>query len=729
MIHRIATILKDRIAAFTYVDKIGGLTRVARQQREGREIVIPVAGDVDEAYACDPATIRDMVPDERYGCMVYFEDRGTTRETSRTRGTFYSASIRLVCWVNTAKFGSDPNAADRILEQFTSDLNVGQPYNTDTLIGLKHQVDGIPQRGASIFSQYTYPEAARQYLLWPFDAFALDITATYRIKPGCEEAPTPENDACWTPPTTKKRRNPSEFTCEELTDPITGLTAAQLGPECLDCEGGGPCEDGAVNWYEEQLVSVPSGGSENLTCDTQVNAAYVQDGGSVTGTYTLDGTLNGRNIYRLDVDHNLEYTGTRWRLVKPGADVDAAVGTEQFPWQADWSATTLTVTQATIGEYCGGNVAPCDPLTVTVGRATLTEVTDPCGKTVAMSVIDKNGTNVDNIELDGLDIRILDLPAPPCEDAAWTLRDSAANTLNTGTIPSGGSANIDAPDGSVQRRDSAGNAIGSPIAVRSGQTGLAVTCPDGTVTIQNSVPTTLHAVSVRSNGTATQAIADSTITRPDGTTIGLPATTPLDVRDYRSGIVYALGRMLHSGQTTSYRSSDEGSMLADGFFDYTRPAYPLRYAQLTNFSTLAENNMYGNTLRFTARDSGAAAPTSGDRWIRDHYIGVDYYVLGSLLSGSWNTAIDSGVTLRTTLGEGGIYHVNDRILDLLTDNALASPLNYAPLNIVVGTNIWTSTTRPDITANAFFLTSTGAFGNGVAKSTSQAYGIYVKRFA
>jgi hypothetical protein len=36
MIHRIATILKDRIAAFTYVDKIGGLVRVARQQREGR---------------------------------------------------------------------------------------------------------------------------------------------------------------------------------------------------------------------------------------------------------------------------------------------------------------------------------------------------------------------------------------------------------------------------------------------------------------------------------------------------------------------------------------------------------------------------------------------------------------------------------------------------------------------------------------------------------------------
>jgi hypothetical protein len=277
MIHRIATILKDRIAAFTYVDKIGGLVRVARQQRAGAEIVIPVAGDVDEAYACDPATIRDMVPDDRYGCMVYFEDRGTTRITERTRGTSYRASLRLVCWVNTLKFGSDPTTADRILEQFTNDLNVGQPYNTDTLIGLKHSVEGFPQRGASIFSQYTYPEAERQYLLWPFDAFALDIIATYRIKPGCEEAPVPDDDACWTPPVTRKRRNPSEFTCDELTDPVTGLTAEQLGPDCLDCEGGGPIPPTVVNGTEitGQTVTVTQDGNPVGTVNPATGAVVV----------------------------------------------------------------------------------------------------------------------------------------------------------------------------------------------------------------------------------------------------------------------------------------------------------------------------------------------------------------------------------------------------------------------------------------------------------------------
>jgi hypothetical protein len=172
-------------------------------------------------------------------------------------------------------------------------------------------------------------------------------------------------------------------------------------------------------------------------------------------------------------------------------------------------------------------------------------------------------------------------------------------------------------------------------------------------------------------------------------------------------------------------------MWVDGFFTYTRPVYTERHAELgADFVTLAGNNMYGNTLRFTARDSGAAAPTSGNRWIRDHFLGVDFYVLGTLLTGNWNTAIDSGITLRTTLGEGGIYHVNDRIIDQITDGSLAAPLNYAPFGYALSTNLWTSTTNPQNTANAVFLTPTGAFGNATAKTTATLlYGIYVKRFA
>jgi hypothetical protein len=155
--------------------------------------------------------------------------------------------------------------------------------------------------------------------------------------------------------------------------------------------------DGAITFDGLDVGTVVSGGTTNLDCGTLLDAAYVEDGGSVTGTYLVTGTLNGREVYTLDGSHNLEYTGTRWRLVKPGSDVDAALGSETFPWQADWSATSVTVQQATIGAYCGGEEVPCADLTVAINGTTYGTVADPCGATAAVDVHDSNGNDVGSL--------------------------------------------------------------------------------------------------------------------------------------------------------------------------------------------------------------------------------------------------------------------------------------------------------------------------------------------
>jgi hypothetical protein len=110
--------------------------------------------------------------------------------------------------------------------------------------------------------------------------------------------------------------------------------------------------DATVTFGGLPFLSVPSDGTVDIDCNTLLDAAYAVDGGSVTGTYTLSGTANGRNVYTLDVNHSFQYSGTRWELIKTGADYLAAVGAETYPWQADWSATAVTVTQSTIGGVC-----------------------------------------------------------------------------------------------------------------------------------------------------------------------------------------------------------------------------------------------------------------------------------------------------------------------------------------------------------------------------------------
>jgi hypothetical protein len=107
-------------------------------------------------------------------------------------------------------------------------------------------------------------------------------------------------------------------------------------------------------------------------------------------------------------------------------------------------------------------------------------------------------------------------PAAPCP-LGYTLQDSAANVLLSGIINNPcdePSLLLTAPDGSFQRKDSAGTNIGTPIAVRSGQTGVEVTCPDATVRSAASTP--LYTAAVLSNGTLT--LAPVRITKGDGST-------------------------------------------------------------------------------------------------------------------------------------------------------------------------------------------------------------------
>ena len=374
----VALLLKDRISQFTYVDKLAGMVRAITRERAGGTMTIPVDIAVDAPLACPDEEISDLVPNEGYGCIVYFEDKGLRRIQSRTRGVSFESRLRLVCWVNTAKFSGDNYAADRIMEQFIVALQ-DVPTNEGPFIGVRHQVESVPERGKGLFGAYTYPESSAQYLLYPFDAFAIDIVTALRIRPGCEDQVTPGGVECWTPPTNRRRRFPREFSCEELTDAENGLTAEQLGPGCLDCEGGtGPCADATVTRDGLPFGTVAAGGSINVpsncdpcppaSCSDPANVAIVEDtqGHAHGGTYKPTGTVNGKDEYTSaqDANRTLYYTGTNWRLEQTGGgghSHDAAAGNEDYPSDADWSGTGITVTQGTIADLCcdesgGGDV-------------------------------------------------------------------------------------------------------------------------------------------------------------------------------------------------------------------------------------------------------------------------------------------------------------------------------------------------------------------------------------
>mgnify|MGYP007086240288 CR=1 FL=1 len=423
---RIAAILKDRISQFTYVDRLAGMVRVGQMERAGQVVKLPIAIDADDDLACDDSTLRDMVPDERYACMVYFEDRGFQRITSRTKGTSYRSTLRLVCWVNTAKFSGDHMASERILQQFLGVVHAPSPVNTDTLVGLRTTAETGPERGGSLFSSYTYPESARPFLMWPFDAFAIDIAAEYRLRPGCEEDPVPGDDECWTPPTTKRRKNPSEFTCEELQDPVTGLTAEQLGPECLDCEGSAPCDPTTVNGVESDTptITVLQGGVQVGT----LNPA--------TGVHTVP---ECEEPCAIEVDFRLN-GGRVFGSLVPECGVNEYDIIVQYP-----DGTPVGEWVPVPGRIEVPAPVVCDDATVNVNGALYD--TPASGATLNVPVL-----------------------------------DSASNPV--GTVNSG--VNVVIADAQVQLQDSAANPIGSPVAIVAESTDNTLTCPDGSVSLNGT---------------------------------------------------------------------------------------------------------------------------------------------------------------------------------------------------------------------------------------------------
>ena len=155
--------------------------------------------------------------------------------------------------------------------------------------------------------------------------------------------------------------------------------------------------------------------------------------------------------------------------------------------------------------------------------------------------------------------------------------------------------------------------------------------------------------------------------------------------------------LMKTGQTTSYRTGDDGDLEA---------------GRATDFFTLPSNNPFGNTNRFTD-ELGGQTYTNNIVIDWSTYNGSNVLGYRRTLNGSnvtWNNAIDSA--LAVTIGSFTSGWRLPNIFELVNldnfDNINVSLKNYAPLNIS-NQIVWSSTTLKASTTLAFL---------------GQAYGTY-----
>ena len=149
--------------------------------------------------------------------------------------------------------------------------------------------------------------------------------------------------------------------------------------------------------------------------------------------------------------------------------------------------------------------------------------------------------------------------------------------------------------------------------------------------------------------------------------------------------------IIKTGQTVSERTGDDGD-LQDG--------------RATDFFTLASNNPFGNTARFTGvTGSTSTIPNNividWSTYNGSTVLGYGYFTTGTSQGSDWNNAIDNALAYSIGTYTSGWRLPNIRELQNLQDWSIDFfQRDYAPFNTLGSSNVqyydlWSSTSLPE----------------------------------
>jgi len=188
MNNEIAAILNTYLDDLPFSDRMAGVVKVisvfgGTAERAVKK-TIPVDCDVTHAD-CMRGKYQDLVPNSKYKSISYFEDGGAKLISNNQRDFTFQSNLRLVYWLNLKKLGkTDCNLSALAVTNVLNILPTG-PFNNGIYSRIRININQEIVKNAAIFSKYSYDESVVQYLMYPYDYFALDLTIDFTISKAC----------------------------------------------------------------------------------------------------------------------------------------------------------------------------------------------------------------------------------------------------------------------------------------------------------------------------------------------------------------------------------------------------------------------------------------------------------------------------------------------------------------------------------------------------------------
>ena len=318
------------------------------------------------------------------------------------------------------------------------------------------------------------------------------------------------------------------------------------------------------------------------------------------------------------------------------------------------------------------------------------------------------------------------IPSTSCEDATQIITNTEGTELYVNSIPSGATETQVIGDSLVNLKDTASNLISQTLI--PAQTNPGIIAPDAKLHIKKENDGTITNLTLLSNSSTDYIIDNNDISVNGTLQFDIHATEALDIRlrDASNNVITPISvtdsgnhativlpsalaprstaTLMKTGQTISYAAEDDAATSSQG--------------RATDFVTLDTVPLHNNgsatlnttTNRFTDSLGGQTYTNKvvldWSTWNGSTLLG--YRISLSTTNQNWEDARVECLGL--TFGGFSDWRVtNDNELNNICKRGgyVTSVLNYAPFSITADLNVWTSTTYPVNTLNAYFLGSTG----------------------
>lgn len=189
--------IADKIGSYfsgqPWADRMGGLVKTIKyldKDAQNNTIIkfMPVGCRTD-FQTCQKGKYQDLVPNSRLRTLFYFEDGGITLNSRNGDKFEFTSRLKLIGWINMKKFVI-PSGVCSISGKIVSQIlrvipKTHENFGIYTEARIRFVSEDI--KSPAIFQRYTMPEEVLQYLLYPYDYFAINFQVEFVVNRACDD--------------------------------------------------------------------------------------------------------------------------------------------------------------------------------------------------------------------------------------------------------------------------------------------------------------------------------------------------------------------------------------------------------------------------------------------------------------------------------------------------------------------------------------------------------------